>query len=113
MPRSSAASRSAPHQDLSLEGPLEAIKRLTEAWIRKDPRGMSRQLADDITEMGPAFPKPLIGKRNFFAKYKAYFSSSLTIESYRILSPSLVPLTPPSGPRPLPLQDENQQPRHG
>jgi len=94
MPRSSAASRSAPHQDLSLEGPLEAIKRLTEAWIRKDPRAMSRQLADDITEMGPAFPKPLIGKRNFFAKYKAYFSSSLTIESYRILSPSLVPLTP-------------------
>ena len=94
MPRSSAASRSAPHQDHSLEGPLEAIKRLTEAWIRKDPRAMSRQLADDITEMGPAFPKPLIGKRNFFAKYKAYFSSSLTIESYRILSPSLVPLTP-------------------
>jgi len=94
MPRSSAASRSARHQDVCLEGPLEAIKKLTDAWIRKDLRGMSRQLAEDITELGPAFPKPLLGKRNFFAKYRAYFSSSLTIESYRILSPRLISLTP-------------------
>ena len=94
MPRFSAASRSDPHQDPLLEGPLEAIKRLTDAWIRKDSRGMSRQLADDITEMGPAFPKPLVGKRDFFEKYQTYFSSSLKIESYRILSPRLIPLTP-------------------
>lgn len=94
MPRFSAASRSASHQDSLVEGPLEAIKRLTNAWIQKDRRGMSRQLADDITELGPAFPKPLVGKRDFFEKYRAYFSSSLKIESYRILSPSLIPLTP-------------------
>ena len=94
MPRSSAASRSARHQDVCLEGPLEAIKKLTNAWIRKDPRGMSRQLAEDITELGPAFPKPLVGKRDFFEKYQTYFFSSLTIESYRILGPRLIPLTP-------------------
>ncbi len=55
---------------------------------------MSRQLSDDITELGPAFAKPLVGKRNFFAKYKTYFSSSLRIESYRILGPRLIRLTP-------------------
>jgi hypothetical protein len=55
---------------------------------------MSRQLADDITELGPAFSKPLVGKRDFFEKYQAYFSSSLKIESYRILAPSLTHLTP-------------------
>jgi uncharacterized protein DUF4440 len=94
MPRSSAASRSVPHQDPSLEGPLETIKKLTDAWIRKDRRGMSRQLVADITELGPVFPKPLVGKHNFFEKYRAYFSSSLRIESYRILSPSVIHLTP-------------------
>jgi len=55
---------------------------------------MSRQLSDDITELGPGFPKPLVGKHNFFEKYEAYFSSSLRIESYRILSPRLIYLTP-------------------
>ena len=94
MPRFNAASCSDTHQDPLLEGPLEAIKKLTDAWIRKDPRGMSRHLADDITELGPAFSKPLVGKRDFFEKYQAYFSSSLKIESYRILSPHLIPLTP-------------------
>jgi len=54
---------------------------------------MSCQLADDITELGPAFPKPLVGKRDFFEKYQAYFSSSVKIE-YRILSPSVIALTP-------------------
>jgi len=94
MPRSNAASRSAPHQDPSLEGALEAVQKLTDAWIRKDPQGMSQRLAADITELGPAFPKPLVGKRDFFEKYQVYFSSSLKIESYRILSPSLICLTP-------------------
>jgi hypothetical protein len=55
---------------------------------------MSRQLSDDITELGPKFPKPLVGKRNFFEKYRSYFSSSLRIESYRILSRRLICLTP-------------------
>jgi len=55
---------------------------------------MSQRLAADITELGPAFPKPLVGKRDFFEKYQVYFSSSLKIESYRILSPSLICLTP-------------------
>jgi hypothetical protein len=94
MPRPSAARRSTSRQDPLLEGPIEAIKELTDAWIRKDPRGMSRRLSDDITELGPAFPKPLVGKHNFFEKYQAYFSSSLRIESYRMLSPSLIHLTP-------------------
>lgn len=94
MPRSSAASRSARHQDPSHEGPFETIKKLTDAWIRKDRRGMSRQLAADITELGPVFPTAIVGKRNFFEKYRAYFSSSLRIESYRMLSPSVIHLTP-------------------
>jgi len=55
---------------------------------------MSRQLSNDITELGPVVPKPLVGKRCFFQKYQAYFSSSLRIESYRILSPRLIHLTP-------------------
>ena len=55
---------------------------------------MSRELSDDITELGPAFSQPLIGKRNFFKKYQAYFSSSLRIESYRILTPRLISLAP-------------------
>ena len=94
MPRSNAASRPAPHQNPLCEGPLEAIKELTDAWVRKDRRRMSLRLADDITELGPAFPKPIVGKRIFFEKYQAYFSSSLRIESYRILSPRLIHLTP-------------------
>jgi hypothetical protein len=94
MPRSSAASRSAPQQDPSCEGPLETIKKLSDAWIRKDRRGMSRQLAADIIELGPAFPKALVGKHSFFEKYRTYFSSSLRIERYRILSPSVIHLTP-------------------
>ena len=87
-------SRSGRQQDLSREGPLEAIKQLTDAWMQKDLGGMSRQLSDDITELGPAFPKPLVGKHNFFEKYESYLSSSLQIESYRILSPRLIYLTP-------------------
>jgi hypothetical protein len=55
---------------------------------------MSRQLTDDITELGPAFSKPLVGKHDFFEKYQAYFSSSLRIESYRTLRPRLIHLTP-------------------
>lgn len=55
---------------------------------------MSRQLSDDITELGPAFAKPLAGKRKFFENYRAYFSGSMEIESYRIVSPRFIYLTP-------------------
>lgn len=75
-------------------GPLAAIEKLTDAWMRKDLQGMSRQLSDDITEIGPAFRKPLVGKHTFFEKYQAYFSGALQIESYHIMSPRLVELTP-------------------
>ena len=94
MSQSCQVARSSRSQVLSPEGPLKAVENLTHAWMQKDLRGMSRQLSDDITELGPAFPKPLVGKRNFFEKYQAYFSSSLQIESYRILSPCLIYLTP-------------------
>src|SRR5262245_44026687 len=94
MRQSSKVSRSSHHQLSLSKGPLETINKLTDAWMRKDPQGMSRQLSDDITELGPAFPKPLVGKRNFFRKYEAYFAGSRRIESYRILSPRVVRLAP-------------------
>lgn len=94
MPQSRAASRLGRQQDLSPAGPLVAVQRLTDAWMRKDLPGMSRQLSEDITELGPAFPTPLVGKQRFFEKYEAYVSSSLRIESYRILRPRLIYLTP-------------------
>ena len=94
MRQSTQVSRSGHHQISLSKGPLETINKLTDAWIRKDPQGMSQQLSDDITELGPAFPKPLVGRRDFFRKYEAYFAGSRRIESYRILSPRLVYLTP-------------------
>jgi Domain of unknown function (DUF4440) len=94
MPQCSTASPPARNKPSACAGPLETIKKLTDAWMQKDLRGMSRQLSDDITELGPAFPKPLVGKRNFFEKYQAYFSGSLQIESYRILNPCFIELTP-------------------
>jgi hypothetical protein len=54
---------------------------------------MSLRLSEDITEIGPSFANPLVGKKNFFRKYEAYFSSSLRIESYRILRPRIVELS--------------------
>src|SRR5262245_66000908 len=94
MPKSNQASRPGHHQVFLSKGPLETINKLTDAWMRKDFQGMSRQLSDDITELGPAFPKPLVGKRDFFRKYEAYFAGSRQIDSYRILSPRLVRLAP-------------------
>jgi len=94
MPSSRPPSRPTRQENTFRQGPLEAIEKLTDAWMRKDLRGMSRQLSDDITELGPAFPKPLVGKDNFFQEYRAYFSSSLRIEAYRILSPRVLQLTP-------------------
>src|SRR5690348_8128089 len=94
MRQSSQLSRSGHHQVSPSKGPLETINKLTDAWMRKDPQGMAQQLSDDITELGPAFPKPLVGKRDFFRKYEAYFAGFRRIESYRIFSPHVVRLTP-------------------
>ncbi|MCI0422722.1 MAG: nuclear transport factor 2 family protein [Acidobacteria bacterium] len=55
---------------------------------------MSQQLTDDITELGPAFATPLTGRKDFFEKYQAYLSGPLRIQSYRMLRPRLVHLTP-------------------
>jgi Domain of unknown function (DUF4440) len=78
----------------SRKGPLVTIEKLTDAWIRKDREGMAQHLADDIIELGPTFPNPLIGKKEFFQKYRAYLSGPLRIESYRLLSPRLIWLSP-------------------
>jgi ketosteroid isomerase-like protein len=72
---------------------LDAIRKLTRAWIRKDADGMAEQLTDDITELGPAYAAPLIGKQQFFRKYRAYLRGSLHIQDYRFLRPRLVVLT--------------------
>jgi hypothetical protein len=94
MRESRVASRLGRSKALPPEGPLDVIQRLTDAWIRKDLLGMSRELSDDIIELGPTFAKPLVGKRSFFDKYRTYFYSSLRIELYRILRPHLIRLTP-------------------
>lgn len=54
---------------------------------------MAGQLTDDITEIGPAFPRPLVGKKAFLRKYQAYFTSPLIIVEYKILRPRQVPLS--------------------
>jgi ketosteroid isomerase-like protein len=94
MPSSRPANRSRRQKDSTAAGPLAAIKKLTDAWMRKDRRGMSEHLTDDITELGPTFATPLKGKPDFFQKYQAYFSEPLQVQSYRMLRPRLVHLTP-------------------
>ncbi len=76
------------------EGPLAAISQLTDAWMRKDQAAMSQYLTGDITELGPAFTKPLIGKQDFFQRYHAYLTGPQRVESYRMFLPRLVWLTP-------------------
>jgi len=73
--------------------PLESIRKLTAAWIRKDSEAMSLHLSEDVTEVGPAFADPLAGKKNFFQTYEGYFSGSLQIESYKILCPRVLKLS--------------------
>ncbi len=53
---------------------------------------MSLQLSEDITEIGPAFAVPLVGKKNFFRQYRPYFAGSLQIKSYKILRPQVLEL---------------------
>ncbi len=73
--------------------PLEAVKNLTDAWLRKDAAGMSHWLTDDITETGPAFRTALSGKKRFFAAYRTYLNGSLEIPSYKILGPKTIMLS--------------------
>ncbi len=75
------------------DSPLKAIRELTKAWIRKDTRGMSSRLAEDIIEIGPAFPEALAGKRRFFRKYRDYLSGPLQILSYTLHRPRTVMLS--------------------
>jgi hypothetical protein len=77
---------------MSASPPLECIRKLTAAWVQKDPQAMSLQLSEDITEIGPAFAVPLVGKKNFFRQYRPYFTSSLQIKSYKILQPQVLKL---------------------
>ena len=77
---------------MSVSPPLECIRKLTAAWVQKDPQAMSLQLSEDITEIGPAFAVPLVGKKNFFRKYRPYFTGSLQIKSYKILRPQVLKL---------------------
>ena len=79
---------------MSRSRPLKSIRRLTKAWIQKDSHTMSRLLSEDITEIGPAFETPLIGKKSFFSKYRKYLNSTLRIESYKILRPKVMELSP-------------------
>jgi len=74
--------------------PLECIRKLTAAWVQKDPQAMSLQLSEDIIEIGPAFAAPLAGKKDFFRKYRPFFASSLQIKSYKILRPYVLELGP-------------------
>jgi hypothetical protein len=76
-----------------LGSPLQAIRNLTSAWIRKDAAGMSRWLTDDITEMGPSFEVALVGKRMFFHKYQDYLNGPQEILSYNILRPKTISLS--------------------
>jgi hypothetical protein len=73
--------------------PLQAVKKLTQAWVLKDPAEMSRRSTDDITEIGPAFEVALAGKRMFFRKYQDYLSGPQEVLSYKILRPRTIRLS--------------------
>jgi Domain of unknown function (DUF4440) len=72
---------------------FEAIRRLTAAWIRKEGAEMAKCLTDDVTEIGPAFSSPLVGKKQFLNRYEAYLRGPVHIEHYKILRPRLIRLT--------------------
>ena len=55
---------------------------------------MDLWLDDDIVEVGPTFPQALNGKRDFFLRYREYFTASRRIQSYRIRRPRTVLLSP-------------------
>jgi hypothetical protein len=72
--------------------PLDAIRNLTDAWMKKDASAMARWLAEDILEIGPAFAGALSGQQQFFRRYRKYLQGPLEILSYRILGPRAVML---------------------
>jgi Domain of unknown function (DUF4440) len=74
--------------------PLASVRKLTQAWKRKDREGMSRYLVDNIVEIGPAFKPVLEGRADFLRSYETYFRSALQITSYRILRPRILALAP-------------------
>ncbi len=74
--------------------PLDAIRNLTAAWMKKDAAEMARWLSPDILEIGPAFSEALSGQRSFFAKYRSYFRGRLVIVSYRLIRPRTSMLNP-------------------
>jgi ketosteroid isomerase-like protein len=73
--------------------PLEAVRKLTSAWVAKDAMGMSRWLTEDITELGPAFESELRGKKKFFRLYRDYLNGQLEVLSYTILRPHTIRLS--------------------
>ena len=54
---------------------------------------MARWLSQDVTEIGPAFDSPLLGRQGLLNKYGRYFSGPLVILSYRIVRPRTVRLS--------------------
>jgi Domain of unknown function (DUF4440) len=79
--------------EIEKEAPFQAIRKLTAAWIRKNGAEMAEYLTEDITEIGPGFTSPLVGKKDFLSRYRAYLSGPLRIEHYKILRPRLIRLT--------------------
>jgi hypothetical protein len=75
------------------QSPLEAVRKLTTAWIAKDREGMSRWVTDDITELGPAHSQVVRGREIFLSKYRPYFAASVEIVAYHILRPRVVELS--------------------
>jgi hypothetical protein len=55
---------------VQVDNPMFAVRKLTDAWISKDPVEMSHWLSEDITEIGPTFPVALVGKVNFLRRYE-------------------------------------------
>ncbi len=67
--------------------PIDAIRNLTGAWMRKDAAEMSRWLTPDILEIGPAFPEALSGQKHFFARYRPYLHGRIEVVTYSIRKP--------------------------
>jgi hypothetical protein len=72
--------------------PLDAIRHLTRAWMKKDAKAMGFWLADDVLEIGPVFDDVLAGQRKFFRKYRQYLQGPLEILFYRMISTRTVML---------------------
>jgi ketosteroid isomerase-like protein len=72
--------------------PLDAIRNLTDAWMKKDAPAMAHWLTEDILEIGPAFDTALSGQKQFFRKYRQHLRGPLEILSYRIIAPRTVML---------------------